>query len=138
MNRRGFLGACFLAAAAPAIVRADSLMRIIPKRTVLLPTWGASVIEMVRDRQAMINVLYGALLTPDGNVIAAFDMRTPIIEEGVATFGAIEAQAKRAGFASSLRITNAHGIQLVEMNLAEPKHVVVGDIARLNPKVSYT
>ncbi len=31
MNRRGFLGAILAAAAAPAIVRADSLMRIIPR-----------------------------------------------------------------------------------------------------------
>ena len=30
MNRRGFLGAMLAACAAPAIVRADSLMRIIP------------------------------------------------------------------------------------------------------------
>lgn len=36
MNRRGFLGACLAACAAPAIVRADSLMRIIPKETVII------------------------------------------------------------------------------------------------------
>lgn len=31
MNRRGFLQSILVAAAAPAIVRADSLMRIIPR-----------------------------------------------------------------------------------------------------------
>lgn len=31
MNRRGFLGAIIAAGAAPAIVRADSLMRIVPR-----------------------------------------------------------------------------------------------------------
>jgi hypothetical protein len=31
MNRRGFLGACLALGAAPAIVRADSLMRIVPR-----------------------------------------------------------------------------------------------------------
>ena len=31
MNRRGFLGSCLALAAAPAIVRADSLMRIVPR-----------------------------------------------------------------------------------------------------------
>ena len=36
MNRRGFLQSCLLLAAAPAIVRADSLMRVIPRETVLL------------------------------------------------------------------------------------------------------
>lgn len=36
MDRRGFLGAILAAAAAPAIVRADSLMRIVPRETTLL------------------------------------------------------------------------------------------------------
>jgi len=31
MNRRGFLGSILALAAAPAIVRADSLMRIVPR-----------------------------------------------------------------------------------------------------------
>lgn len=33
MNRRGFLQSCLALAAAPAIVRADSLMRVIPRDT---------------------------------------------------------------------------------------------------------
>jgi hypothetical protein len=36
MNRRGFLGSILAAAAAPAIVRADSLMRIVPTATTIL------------------------------------------------------------------------------------------------------
>jgi hypothetical protein len=37
-TRRGFLGAMLAACAAPAIVRADSLMRVIPTETeILLP-----------------------------------------------------------------------------------------------------
>lgn len=36
MNRRGFLGSILALAAAPAIVRADSLMRIVPRETILL------------------------------------------------------------------------------------------------------
>lgn len=35
MNRRSFLGAMFAACAAPAIVRADSLMRIVPMHTLI-------------------------------------------------------------------------------------------------------
>lgn len=35
MNRRGFLGSILAAAAAPAIVRADSLMRIVPRDIVI-------------------------------------------------------------------------------------------------------
>lgn len=38
MNRRGFLGSILVAAAAPAIVRADSLMRVIPRDLVILPS----------------------------------------------------------------------------------------------------
>jgi hypothetical protein len=37
MNRRGFLGSILALAAAPAIVRADSLMRIVPVETTILP-----------------------------------------------------------------------------------------------------
>ena len=38
MNRRSFLSSCLALAAAPAIVRADSLMRIVPRdRLVLKP-----------------------------------------------------------------------------------------------------
>jgi hypothetical protein len=45
MDRRGFLGVILAAAAAPAIVRADSLMRIIPMETKLIIEWdlGASL-----------------------------------------------------------------------------------------------
>lgn len=38
MNRRGFLASCLALAAAPAIVRADSLMRIVPRETLILPS----------------------------------------------------------------------------------------------------
>ena len=36
MNRRGFLQTCLALAAAPAIVRADSLMRIVPRELSLI------------------------------------------------------------------------------------------------------
>lgn len=36
MNRRGFLGSILAACAAPAIVRADSLMRLVPTETLVL------------------------------------------------------------------------------------------------------
>lgn len=39
ISRRGFLGAMLAAAAAPAIVRADSLMQIVvPRQEIILPT----------------------------------------------------------------------------------------------------
>jgi len=45
IDRRGFLGAMFAACAAPAIVRADSLMRIVPTDTVILPANWAQALE---------------------------------------------------------------------------------------------
>lgn len=37
ITRRGFLSSCLALASAPAVVRADSLMRVVPTRTVILP-----------------------------------------------------------------------------------------------------
>lgn len=46
MNRRGFIGSILAACAAPAIVRADSLMRIIaPETTVATVQWGHQVVD---------------------------------------------------------------------------------------------
>ncbi len=36
MNRRGFLGSIIAACAAPAIVRADALMRVVPVETAVI------------------------------------------------------------------------------------------------------
>ena len=36
MNRRGFLSGIIAACAAPAIVRADSLMRVVPNQTIAI------------------------------------------------------------------------------------------------------
>ncbi len=49
MNRRGFLGSILAAAVAPAIVRADSLMRIVPMETeVLVPYEQHIIINQMR------------------------------------------------------------------------------------------
>lgn len=37
MNRRSFLSSCLALAAAPAIVRADSLMKIVPRSLIVYP-----------------------------------------------------------------------------------------------------
>jgi hypothetical protein len=49
MNRRGFLQSILIAAAAPAIVRADRLMRIIPQETTLFVPNSEPVL-LVADR----------------------------------------------------------------------------------------
>jgi hypothetical protein len=72
MNRRGFLGAMLTACAAPAIVRADSLMRIVPvstiiarpadiltlsRATTMLTLWGDGIHDDTEALQAAINGL---------------------------------------------------------------------------------
>lgn len=53
MNRRGFLGALGLALAAPAIVRADSLMRVVPVHTLLL--WGDGIHDDTVALQSLVD-----------------------------------------------------------------------------------
>lgn len=61
MNRRGFLGSILVAAAAPAIVRADALMRVVPLETTLVGVWWGF------DRDG--GLIYGALDSRDEGVI---------------------------------------------------------------------
>ena len=86
MNRRGFLGSILALGAAPAIARADSLMRIIPRETAVLvgdlelvargssgliasPTFtGTSIIAGQREFQRRLNRLSREFL--DNVVIA--------------------------------------------------------------------
>jgi polygalacturonase len=49
MDRRGFLGSMLAACAAPAIVRADSLMRVIPISTIVIPAKTIMGMVNVRD-----------------------------------------------------------------------------------------
>lgn len=61
MNRRGFLGSILAACAAPAIARADSLMRIVPMET---------TIETVN----VVEVMFGNQLR-NASTIAAMALR---------------------------------------------------------------
>lgn len=58
MNRRGFLSSCLTLAAAPAIVRADSLMRIVPREAaVILPAATVKVVNLAA-RDAFVGILF--------------------------------------------------------------------------------
>lgn len=57
MNRRGFLSAILAAGAAPAIVRADSLMRVVPRETLVL----AAEAPYLSADASMARTLFGAL-----------------------------------------------------------------------------
>jgi hypothetical protein len=65
MNRRGFLASCLALGAAPAIVRADSLMRIVPVETTILP---ASWIEQqIGARMVLVRELVAYQVIRGGN-----------------------------------------------------------------------
>lgn len=61
MNRRGFLGSILAAAAAPAIVRADSLMRVVPRGL-----WRPTGLEVIPP-------LSGGYLAPAGLLAQLYD-----------------------------------------------------------------
>ena len=56
MNRRGFLGTMLAACAAPAIVRADSLMRIVPVDTYLVDPYEEIDLSEYALQQAIIDI----------------------------------------------------------------------------------
>ena len=70
MNRRSFLTQCLALAAAPAIVRADSLMRIVPREAVVIVPTKAEIAAVYSKLYEFIlhqeedriinNLLYGA------------------------------------------------------------------------------
>ena len=53
MNRRGFLSSCLALGMAPAIVRADSLMRVVARDTILLDMYG-NRLRLVTDHELFI------------------------------------------------------------------------------------
>lgn len=53
MNRRSFLQSCLALAAAPAIVRADSLMRIVPRDLTLLMPWQQEIASLIGCTRAV-------------------------------------------------------------------------------------
>lgn len=70
-TRRSFLGAMFALAAAPAIVRADSLMRIVPDSPLIL--WGDGVHDDAQALNAFIQG--GSVRRPDGSVLRGEPLR---------------------------------------------------------------
>lgn len=82
MNRRGFLGSILALGAAPAIVRADSLMRIVPREAIVLtpPVHDLTLITIAEFeerylRPAMKNLAENMEWDLLGN-LAAFDAAT--------------------------------------------------------------
>jgi hypothetical protein len=96
-SRRGFLGAILAAAAAPAIVKSDSLMRIVVPRPVLLTLWGDGVHDDAQAIQALVSgqsVMFGGREfgpRPDGSIFfpsGTFAMgAVAVIGSGAKLFG---------------------------------------------------
>ena len=81
-NRRGFLGAMFAAAAAPAIVRAESLMKIyVPPQEITYETLAyrqaAAMGKALQQTQAQITYDVNSYAYSDGSTILT---RQQIIE----------------------------------------------------------
>ena len=70
MNKRGFIGAILAMASAPAIVRADSLMRIVPRDTLIL---GDQVALAARDMLSFMRETISFDIMRD-QVVIGFDI----------------------------------------------------------------
>jgi hypothetical protein len=66
MNRRSFLQSCIALAVAPAIVRADSLMRVINRDTLILTElgWQEQLMELLRNGHEALAVAPTQLYVP--------------------------------------------------------------------------
>lgn len=64
MNRRGFLKSMLVAGTAPAIVRADSLMRIIPRETEIITSGFGMAGIKTEGTELVYDSRYGLLLWP--------------------------------------------------------------------------
>lgn len=58
MNRRGFLGSILALGAAPAIVRADSLMRVIPLDTEIIVLSGNTLLTIDMITKEALRILH--------------------------------------------------------------------------------
>lgn len=74
MDRRGFIGSILAAATAPAIVRADSLMRIVPRD---MDVWIGAYHPLLNGTRVRTNSLYtNAEINRIANEILEHHIRT--------------------------------------------------------------
>lgn len=75
MNRRGFMGSILALAAAPAIVRADALMRIVPRYAsggILVPDPTLDFIDLLRNHSVMEKMMRVRVPIISGGLVAAW------------------------------------------------------------------
>lgn len=120
MNRRGFLGSILVACAAPAIVRADSLMRIIPKRVVVLqPEFGTGFAAQARGAQLAANELFGVLLGLDGRALHRPQRVDSVVDDYTASTISrfISPEFSGAGTIASMMLVDSHGVEVMRSSL---------------------
>lgn len=83
MNRRGFLGYILALGAAPAIVRADSLMRIIPKEQYV---WTQVVEPLVIVNPENFHEMVSKVLRKNGpQILANLQKRNALLKQYLAS-----------------------------------------------------
>jgi len=70
MNRRSFMSSILALGVAPAIVRADSLMRIVPRETLILPTLDLHI----SGRSNLLCSIVGDILNRSGFDPSMYDL----------------------------------------------------------------
>ena len=128
LNRRGFMGAILALAAAPAIVRADSLMRIVPRAT------GVLTLAIALEHRGWTRRGGPALLSPEAAgarprrdhryILLTGDYRyTPDIADAIRAINAGEATAEGEVLAILITRVASEGVNfkgIREVHVLEP------------------
>lgn len=122
MTRRGFLGGILAACAAPAIVKASSMMKV-PVRKPFLP-YGFPILPMEVGKLEGVRFIeqdWGRLVIYDANDVALVTM--PVngvdIADCSATLRIASADTRQSGMASFFRVIDSHGVERIEGTVSE-------------------
>ncbi len=92
MNRRGFLGSILALGAAPAIVRADSLMRIVPLDVVVVSEgWSAEGIQFYESDLTLTIDDYSRLFIQPAMLALRQDIERDILSASLTDRGQLRA-----------------------------------------------
>lgn len=87
MDRRSFLGSILAACAAPAIVRADSLMRVIPRETSVLRaaeyTWRQEALVVVPLQGTFLEIVSEAMKLHRDEIAANIKARNVLLRQAI-------------------------------------------------------
>jgi hypothetical protein len=102
MNRRDLLGAMFAACAAPAIVRADSLMRVIPNET-----WVYGIPPINAYISVLVNLGDGErVLKKSRYIVSTFERAQPDLSLAPVLLGCLIERHDFGGFSGYISCEN--------------------------------